>query len=164
MIPDKMSMFRKQKDCLEQRAIAKDAIVFCTFIEGIRHYSSVADHDEYACYILSEESGSDYCNELLWSHTHSYCDLDCPHTLKALGFTQTEFVEAFSDLLVSSFDKHLGVAITPNDCIWSCSTREGKTSYHVKIASNAFYWPVSQRKTSMKTFWRLENTSGFQFS
>ncbi|HIB92462.1 TPA: hypothetical protein EYO57_35665 [Candidatus Poribacteria bacterium] len=168
MIPDKMSFFRKQKDCLEQRTIAKDAIVFCTFIEGIRHYSSVADHDEYARYILSEESGSDFCNELLWSDTHSYCDLDCPHTLQALGFTQTEFVEAFSDLLVSSFDKHLGVAITPNDCIWSCSTREGKTSYHVKISSNAYYWPVSQRKTSMKTFWRLVNedclnTKGFHF-
>ena len=163
-----MSMFRKQKDALNQRAIAKDAIVFSTFIEGIRQYSSVADHDEYARYIMSDEPGSDYCNELLWGDTHSYCDLDCPNTLKQLGFTQEEFVQAFSALLVESFDKHLGVSITPNDCIWSCSTRVGKTSYHVKIASNAFYWPVSQRKTSMKTFWQLVNqdclnTKGFHF-
>jgi hypothetical protein len=163
-----MSMFRKQKDALDQRAIAKDAIVFCTFIEGVRQYSSVADHDEYARYILSDEPGSDYANELLWSDTHSYCDLDCPHTLKQLGFTQDEFVQAFSALLVESFDKHLGVTITPNDCVWSCSTRVGKTSFHVKISSNAFYWPVSTRKTSMKTFWQLVNqdclnTKGFHF-
>lgn len=163
-----MSFFRKQKDALDQRAVAKDAIVFCTFIEGVRQYSSVADRDEYARYILSGENGSDYANELLWSDTHSYCDLDCPHTLKQLGFTQDEFIRAFSALLVESFDKHLGVTITPNDCVWSCSTRPGKTSYHVKIATNAFYWPVSQRKTSMKTFWQLVNqdclnTKGFHF-
>lgn len=163
-----MTFFRKQKDCLEQRGVAKDAIVFCTFIDGVRHYSSVADHDQYARYILSDEPGSDYANELLWSDTHSYCDLDCPNTLKELGFTQDQFIEAFSALLVRSFDKHLGVTITPNDCIWSTSSRPGKTSYHVKVVSNVFYWPVSSRKTSMKTFWRLVNedclnTKGFHF-
>ena len=163
-----MTFFRKQKDCLEQRAIAKDAVVFCTFIEGQRHYSSVADLDQYAAFILSDSPGASYCNELLWSDTHSYCDLDCPNTLRELGFTQDEFVEAFSALLVRSFATHLGVSITPNDCIWSTSTRPGKTSFHVKIASNAFYWPVSQRKTSMKTFWCLVNedclnTKGFHF-
>ena len=150
-----MSFFRKQKDALAQRETSKDSIVFCTFIDGIRHYSSLANADQYAAYILSDRPGSDYANELLWTHTHSYCDLDCPLGLDELGFTQDEFITAFSALLVSSFDKHLGVTITANDCIWSCSTRVGKTSYHVKISSNAFYWPVSQRKTTMKTFWQL---------
>ena len=78
-------MWGSQSPCLEQRSINGDAIVFCTYVEGVRKYSSLPDHDEYARYIASGRPGGDCCNELLYSHTHTYLDLDSKLTLEQLA-------------------------------------------------------------------------------
>lgn len=150
--------FRRQKACLEHRKTCQDQIVFCTFIDGVRQYGTLPDHDAYAAFILSRAPGAKFCNELLWSHTATYIDIDSTQTLGQLGFaSETDFQEQFCDLLKDCFAKYLNAEIGPGDLFWSCSTREGKTSYHVKVNSSSFYWPVDARKT-MKNFFKLVNT------
>ena len=144
-------MFRCQAPCLEHRNTTQDRIVFSTFLQGTRMYSSLPDADAYAQMILDD---SQFCNELLWTDCHSYLDLDAPTSLEGLGLTENQFVEQFNALLVEQFNTHLGVVIAPNDILWSTSTREGKLSYHLKITSSQYYWPVESRAT-MKQFFKL---------
>ena len=158
--------FFKQAPALDQRAISEDQICFSTMVNGHRVYGSVPDKDEYARYILSSNDGSDFANELLWSDTHTYVDLDAPCTLDDLGHTLETFVAAFNHLLIESFAKHLDCEIRPHQILWSNSTRAEKTSFHIKIACE-HYWQVSQRK-EMKSFFKLVNqvclqTKGFHF-
>ena len=158
--------FFKQAPALDQRAISEDQICFSTLVNGARVYGSVPDKDEYARYILSSKDGSDYANELLWTDTHTYVDLDAPCTLDDLGHTLETFVAAFNHLLIESFAKHLDCEIRPHQILWSNSSRPEKTSFHIKIACDQ-YWQVSQRK-EMKSFFKLVNqvclqTKGFHF-
>ena len=160
--------FPKQNQCLEARATSGDEIVFQTFIQGSRRYTSLPTKDHYARFLLSGQHGADYCNELLFSDCHSFLDLDCPSTLEQLGWeSEAAFIQAFNDLLITCFEKHLTVSLKPNDILWSCSTRPGKTSYHIKINCE-HYWTPEQRKGDMKDFFKLVNsdcinTSGFHF-
>ena len=160
-------MFRTQAPCLAQRKISKDEIVFCTFKQGTRMYGTCADADQYAEYILL--SNCPFRNELLWSHTHTFFDLDSAQHLQDLGHTdEASFVEQFNAILIAAFQEHLGVAIPANDILWSNSTREGKLSYHITVVSNQFYWPVTSRKTDLKNFAKLldstlRNTPGFHY-
>jgi hypothetical protein len=159
-------MFFKQQPCLDQRLVSEDQICFCTFVEGRRMYGSVPDPDCYARFLLSEEAGANFSNELLWSDTHTYVDLDAPCTLEELGCTLEGFMEAFNELLIDQFAKHLGVAIRVSDILWSNGTRPGKTSFHIKISCD-HYWPAADRP-KMKDFFRLVNqqclvTNGFHF-
>ena len=148
-------IFQRQKLCLDQRATAKDEIVCSTFIEGVRVYLSFADKDEFARFILGSADGHDMCNELLWWHSYGYLDLDSPHTLEELGWgSQDAFVSAFNELLVHCHREHLGVELQPHNMLWSTSSREGKTSYHIKI-DVPYFWPVATRKVEMKDFFRL---------
>ena len=65
-----------------------------------------SNHDQYAQYILHE---SQHCNELMWSHTHTFFDLDSEQQLEQLGHAdQASFVEQFNDILVDCFHEHLG--------------------------------------------------------
>ena len=159
-------MFFKQQPCLDQRSVSGDQICFCTFVDGRRMYGSVPDPDCYARFLLSEEAGAPFSNELLWTDTHTYVDLDAPCTLEELGYTLEAFIEAFNELLIDQFAKHLGVSIRPNDILWCNGTRPGKTSFHIKISCD-HYWPVADRP-KMKDFFRLVNqqclaTKGFHF-
>ena len=159
--------FSKQSPCLAQREINNDEIVFSTHISGVRKYSSLPTKESYARFIMEDADGSGYCNELLFSNCHSYVDLDSPSTLQQLGWaSEPEFMAAFENLLKVAFAKHLGVTL--NDCfLWSSSTRPGKTSYHLKIDCG-HYWTAAQRKTDMKSFFKLVNSEmlnneGFHF-
>ena len=159
-------MHFKQAPALDQRAISEDQICFSTLVNGQRRYSSLPDKDEYARFILSTSEGSQFANELLWSDNHTYVDLDAPCTLEELGFTLEAFVEAFNELLITSFAKHLGVEIKPNQILWSDSSRPSKTSFHIKVNCD-HYWAVTQRK-EMKDFFKIVNqvcltTKGFHF-
>ena len=159
-------MFFKQQPCLDQRSVSGDQICFCTFVEGRRMYGSVPDQDCYARFLLSEEAGAPFSNELLWSDTHTYIDLDAPCTLAELGHTLESFIEAFNELLIDQFAKHLEVVIKPSQIIWSNGSRPEKTSFHIKVACD-HYWPVAERP-KMKDFFRLVNqqclsTKGFHF-
>ena len=159
-------MFFKQQPCLDQREVSGDQICFCTFVEGKRMYGSVPDQDCYARFLLSEQAGAPFSNELLWSDTHTYIDLDAPCTLAELGHTLESFIEAFNELLIDQFAKHLEVAIRPSQIIWSNGSRPEKTSFHIKVACD-HYWPVAERP-KMKDFFRLVNqqcleTKGFHF-
>ena len=159
-------MFRRQAEALAQRETSNDKIVFQTFVQGARMYGTCSNHDQYAQYILHE---SQLCNELLWSHTHTFFDLDSEQQLEQLGHVdQAHFVEQFNGILVDCFREHLGVDIAHNDIIWSCSTRREKMSYHIKVATSQFYWDVKARKTDLKNFARLvdhvcRNTPGFYY-
>ncbi len=147
--------FPKQNQCLEARATSGDEIVFQTLIQGSRRYTSLPTKDHYARFLLSGQHGADYCNELLFSDCHSFLDLDCPSTLEQLGWeSEAAFIQAFNALLITCFEKHLTVSLKPNDILWSCSTRPGKTSYHIKINCE-HYWTPEQRKGDMKGEFRL---------
>ena len=159
-------MFRRQAEALAHRETNNDQIVFQTFVQGARMYGTCSNHDQYAQYILHE---SQHCNELMWSHTHTFFDLDSEQQLEQLGHAdQASFVEQFNDILVDCFHEHLGVQIAHNDIIWSCSSRPEKMSYHIKVASTQFFWDVKTRKTDLKNFARLvdracRNTPGFYY-
>ena len=119
-------MFRKQVQALAQRETSNDQIVFQTFVQGARMYGTCSNHDQYAQYILHE---SQLCNELLWSHTHTFFDLDSSQQLEQLGHPdEAHFVEQFNNILIEAFNEHLGTTIAFNDIIWSCSTRREKLS------------------------------------
>ena len=148
-------LFQRQNLCLDQRATAKDEIVCSTFVAGVRVYTSFADKDEFARFILGSSDGHDMCNELLWTHSYGYLDLDSPNTLEQLGWgSQEAFISAFNELLVYCHKEHLGVDMEPRNMLWSTSSREGKTSYHIKI-DVPYYWPEAVRKTQMKDFFRI---------
>jgi len=159
-------MFNKQAQALAQRETSNDEIVFQTFVQGARMYGTCSNHDQYAQYVLHE---SQLCNELLWTHTHTFFDLDSEQQLQQLGHTdEASFIEKFNALLIEAFQEHLGVQIAFNDIIWSCSTRREKMSYHIKVANSQFYWDVKSRKTDFKNFARLvnkscRNTPGFYY-
>lgn len=159
--------FPKQHQCLLERETNLDEIVFSTQVSGCRMYSSLPDKDCYARFVLSDTDGSDFSNELLWCDCFAYMDLDSPSSLQELGFTEPEFIEAFNGLLTGCFQEHLDVTLTPNDFLWSCSSRPEKMSYHIKIACN-HYWRKDHRKTDMKDFFKLVdaeclNRKGFHF-
>ena len=143
-----------QNQCLHQRNINKDEIVFQTFIEGQRMFSCISDKDEFARYILSKQAGSQYCNELLFTDTFGYCDLDCKQTLEELGFNEETFIQAFNNVLIKCHKKDLGVDIQNCDIFWLKSSRPSKTSFHVKIQC-PYYWKVEERKVEMKDFFRF---------
>ena len=150
-------MYRKQALALAQRETSNDQIVFQTFVQGARMYGTCANADQYAEHIIHE---SQLCNELLWTHCHTFFDLDSSQHLQQLGHTdEASFVEQFNNILIDAFQEHLGVQIAFNDIIWSCSTRSEKMSYHIKVANNQFFWPVASRKTDLKNFVKLmDNT------
>lgn len=159
--------WQKQSQCLNQRAISKDECVFQTFIAGTRVYSCCPDQDELARFILSGKEGATYCNEVLFSDTYGYCDLDSKQTLEQLGFSEEAFIELFNGVLIECHKKHLGITLHPREILWTCSSRPGKTSYHLKIHC-PYYWPYASRKTSMKDFFSLVNnvccaTEGLHF-
>ena len=159
-------MFRKQALALAQRETSNDQIVYQTFLQGARMYGTCSNSDQYAQHILHDNR---YCNELLWTHTHTFFDLDSEQHLEQLGHTnEAAFIECFNAILVAAFQEHLGVHIAFNDIIWSCSTREEKMSYHIKVSSSQFYWDVKARKTDFKNFARLvdkacRNTPGMYY-
>ena len=93
-------MFRKQAQALSQRETSKDHIVYQTFVQGARMYGTCSNADQYAQYILHE---SQLCNELLWSHTHTFFDIDSEQHLGQLGHDEASFVETFNDILVEAF-------------------------------------------------------------
>ena len=104
-----MTFFNRQAPCLDQRSTSDDQVVFSTFLQGVRQYSSVADADEYAHFIMSGNPGSEYCNELLWGACATYADLDCPHSLQELGFdSEQAFVDRFNAVLVRCYEKLRG--------------------------------------------------------
>ena len=160
--------FPKQSQCLDQRAINQDEIVFSTHVSGCRMYRSFPSHDDYAEFVLSNADGSDFCNELLHKDCHTYIDLDSPSNLQSLGFASEQaFITAFNTLISKCFLKHLGVALGARDFIWSVSSRPAKMSYHIKIVCD-HYWTPAQRKTDMKDFFKLVdtelvNTTGFHY-
>ena len=131
-------MFFKQQPCLDQRAVSGDQICFCTFVEGKRMYGSVPDQDCYARFLLSDQAGAPFSNELLWTDTYTYIDLDAPCTLAELGHTLESFIEAFNELLIDQFAKHLEVAIKPSQILWSNGSRLEKTSFHIKVACDHY--------------------------
>ena len=159
-------MFNKQAAALAQRETSKDEIVFQTIVQRARMYGTCSNHDQYAQHILHESS---LCNELLWTHTHTFFDLDSEQHLQQLGHAdEASFIEKFNALLIEAFQEHLGVQIVFNDIIWSCSTRREKMSYHIKVVTSQFYWDVKTRKTDFKNFARLvdkscKNTPGFYY-
>jgi len=163
------SFWRTQKPCLEHAEKNCDDIVFSTFIHGIRMYSSVSNKDEYARFLLSDVEGANTCCELLWKASSTYLDLDSSQTLEKLGFTcETEFVTQFNEMLVWAFGKYLDTVITPSNMLWSCSTREKKTSYHIKVVCLDKFWPAETRKSDKKNFMKLlesecMNRTGFHW-
>lgn len=158
-------MYFKQSDCFAKKST--DEIVVNTFIQDHRMYGSFADKDEFARFILSEQPGSDFCNELLWTDSYSYCDLDCPHTLEEMGFTEATFISEFNSILIAAHKTHLNIDLHSRDILWACSSRPQKTSYHIKILCDHF-WPIAERKNDMKDFFKFVNdvclsTKGFHF-
>ena len=128
------TFWRTQQPCLEHAKKNADDVIFYTFLEGRRMYSSLPDKDAYACFLRSDEPGSEHCCELLSSDTHSYMDLDSPRDLAALGWdSDTSFMTAFNNLLAGCFKELLGIDITSAQVLWSTSTRPEKLSYHIKV-------------------------------
>ena len=161
-----MRFYRRQQEAFDARGDAQ--VVFCTFLHGHRAYGLCADLDAYAAFILSDEPGSKHANELLWSHCATYVDLDSAVTLEELGWSSPkDFRNAFAAILVEAFAKHLKKEISPQDLLWSCSTRPGKVSYHIKVVCNSHCWLRRDRR-QMKLFFQqvdtvCQNTKGFHW-
>ena len=161
-----MRFYRRQQEAFDNRGDAE--VVFCTFLHGSRAYGLCPTLDSYAEFILSDEPAAKYCNELLWSHCTTYVDLDSTVSLEELGWSSPgEFTAAFSRVLVDAFAKHLKVVVTPADLLWSCSTRPGKVSYHIKVVCNSHCWLRKDRR-QMKLFFQqvdvvCQNTKGLHW-
>ena len=161
------NLWRTQAQCFSHRETTGDQICFSTFVEGVRHYGTCTDHDHYAEYLLSDRPGSKHANELLWTSSRGFVDLDAPCSLQELGKTQQEFIDGFNQILIDCHAKHLGVQLAPNDMLWSTSSRPGKTSFHVTILDSSHFWPATARPTMKKFFQHVEtvclNTPGYNY-
>ena len=103
-----------QQPTLDSRKTNNDEIVAQTMVQGRRVYTSFATKDMYAEFILSNEEGSDYCNELLYGDVATYLDLDCKLPVPELGFdTLEQFITGFNDILVKVYDEFLGQKLHP---------------------------------------------------
>ena len=161
------NLWRTQAQCFSHRETTGDHICFSTFVEGVRHYGTCVDHDHYAEYLLSDRPGAKHANELLWTSSRGFVDLDAPCTLQELGKTEADFIAGFNTILIEQHAKHLGVTLKPNDLLWSCSSRPGKTSYHITIQDSSHFWPANARATMKSFFGYVEtaclDTPGYNF-
>ena len=156
--------YPQQKLALQSQSKTGDKIVFATFVEGERFFSTLPDKDEFAKFILSGDPGSTYCMELLYGSCFGYCDLDSTASLSELGLTEEQFVATFNAVLQKCYKEKLDIDLQTIDISWTRSTRPGKMSYHVRIGGS-HYW--DDRK-EMKEFFEYVNsccctTSGLHF-
>ena len=129
---------KRQAPCLESAQRNEDQVVFARELQGGGYeYASFSTEEQYANYILE---GNTFCNELLLRETHTYFDCDCPCSLSQLGFSKDEFIAKFSKFIQEMFSKLLGIKVKKKQLRWSDSCRETKTSFHLVVALDDFYW------------------------
>ena len=144
-----MNFFKRQKYALETRAKNGDDVVFAKETPQSKYeYSTCATQEEYANYLLDNR----YCNEMLWTHTKSYYDLDAKTTLSDLLLTEDEFIMKFNKFLQESYLKYLGITVLEKDIYWSSSCRPEKLSFHIVINHPSHFWHVDDRHKHLKTF------------
>ncbi len=151
-----MSFTKTQAPTLQAREQNSDEIVAQLFVQNTRLYTSFSTKDEFAKFILSDEEGSDTCNELLYGPCATYLDLDCPLQLSELGYASVpEFVEKFDAFLILAYKKHLGVDLSRNQILWCTSCRPEKTSFHIVIKHPDFCWPAKMIKPHLRRFMKI---------
>ena len=132
---------KRQKPCLELAEKNQDQVVFGRELSnGGYEYGSFSTPEEYANYILQ---GNLNCNECLRDAdfpTNTYFDIDSGASLKQLGFTKDEFIQEFSKFIQEQFLKNLKIKVKKKQLRWSDSCRETKTSFHLVIALDDWYW------------------------
>lgn len=143
----KLTFFKTQKPCLESALQNKDQVVFATELpSGSYKYASFSTQEEYANHILA---GSVNCNELLRGETHTFFDIDAKCSLTQLGFTKEEFVSVFSKLIQECFQTFLSIKVKKKQLRWSDSCRETKTSFHLVVVLEDYFW---SDRTQLKNF------------
>ena len=144
----------RQDPVLDTRLRNQDEVVFRTSIHGRFQYNCCPTLTDYARYIMSSDEGAKYCNELLYGHTHAgWFDIDSPHTLHQLGHTtQDEFIRVAGDFIIREYREHLGVTVQPKHMRWMCSSRPGKTSFHVIVQHPDYFWHVDDRSKGFRAF------------
>jgi len=129
---------KRQAPCLESAERNEDQVVFARELSnGGYEYASFSTQEQYANFILE---GNTHCNELLRDATHCYLDIDCPCSLGELGFSKDEFVTEFSKFIQECFEKYLNIKVKKKQLRWSDSCRETKTSFHLVVSLNDYYW------------------------
>jgi len=140
--------FKRQNGAFEYREQNAHEVVFAKQnAGGTYEYTTCETHEAFATLLLE----SRYNNEMLWSHTKSYLDLDAYTTLEDLGFSQKAFMQKFNVFLQECYAKLLGIKVLKKHIFWSSSCRPEKVSYHIVISHPSHYWHVEDRK-HMKTF------------
>ena len=144
---------RTQAPVLQSRLKNQDELCAQTYIDGVRVYTSFSTVERYVSHLLSETPESHCSAELLWGPVHTYFDIDCEQTLSELGWkNMPEFIAKFNDLLLTCYEKYLGIII-PIDCIhWSECCREKKTSFHVVVENSEYFWAPVQVNRELKEF------------
>ncbi len=143
--------FRKQLLAFQHRHKNQHEIVFgLQSPSGKYSYSTSENSEVFAGLLLTDT----YCNELLWTHTKSYLDLDSKTTLSDLGLSEAQFVDKFNAFLQTSYMKYLGITVLKKHIFWTSSCRKEKLSFHIVINHPDNYWHVSDRGSSMKSFFK----------
>jgi hypothetical protein len=130
---------KRQAPCLESAQRNDDHVVFAReLVSGGYEYTSLSTQEQYANYILG---GNTHCNEhLCQKPTHTYLDIESPCSLSMLGLSKDEFITEFSKFIQEQFSKLLGIKVKKKQLRWSDSCRETKTSFHLVVALDDYYW------------------------
>jgi len=140
---------KRQKPCLESAKRNKDQVVFAKQTTTGYQYGSFSTQEQYADYILA---GNTHCNEHLQeTQTHTYLDIDCKASLEKLGFTKDEFIQEFSKFLIEKFEKYLKIKVKKKQLRWSDSCRPEKTSFHLIVNLEDYYWSDREQLKSFVT-------------
>ena len=146
---------RKQAPVLENRLQNKDEVVFVTSFSGVNFlYNTIPTQYDFAKFIMSDEPGAKYCNEMLFSHTCcGYIDIDCKESLLSLGFeSESGFIQLINEFIKRCYLKYLKVDLKNKHIHWSSSCRPEKlVSYHVILKNPDYYWHKDDRK-NLKEF------------
>ena len=167
-------LYKKQATCFEQAVLNKDGVVV-----GLQHgkcykYASFPDEVQYSNFILSDHPKARFTNEMLWQHCKTFVDIDTTLTLKELGFdSRKDFISKFDKFIIQQFQNRLGIKVKKKQLLWSDSCRPGKTSFHLVINLEDWYWhnedrsmlrnfmkAVAQESLYVEGFHTLQNKDG----
>ena len=158
-----------QQPALDSRKTNNDEIIAQTTVQNRRVYTTFANKDKYAEFILSDKEGSEFCNELLYGNVSTFIDLDCKLQIPELGFeTMQEFISGFNQILIKVYDEYLGLKLNKRNILWSESCRPQKSSFHIVIKNSEFFWKKSQVGTDLREFIKIIRdetlqTQGYHF-
>ena len=148
------TFWRKQQPAIDQMKINEDEVLIRTQdSKGHYFFTSFSNEDTYCKFLLSGHPKASHSNEVLYTNNHTYFDLDCDQKLSKLGWkSEEQFMESFNGILIKSFEVALHVYIMKRNIHWSSSCKGDKTSYHIVIRTDNYYWSTEQRRAALLDF------------